>query len=81
VAVQAVAVDDDRLQLEKHELEEEGGEEEEKKKRRKQKNGKRMKKEKGEKERRLIHPSPLGVSTVRSLLEKGAHRQSCKVDR
>lgn len=40
-----------------------------------------MKKEKGEKERRLIHPSPLGVSTVRSLLEKGAHRQSCKVDR
>jgi hypothetical protein len=82
VAVQAVAVDDDRLQLEKHELEEEGGEEEEeKKKRRKQKNGKRMKKEKGEKERRLVHPSPLGVSTVRSLLEKGAHRQSCKVDR
>ena len=40
-----------------------------------------MKKEKGEKERRLIQPSPLGVSTVRSLLEKGAHRQSCKVDR
>ena len=81
MAVQAVAVDDDRLQLEKHELEEEGEEEEEEKKRRKQKNGKRMKKEKGEKERRLIHPSPLGVSTVRSLLEKGAHRQSCKVDR
>ena len=78
MAVHAVAVDDDRLQLEKHELEEE---EEEKKKRRKQKNGKRMKKEKGEKERRLIQPSPLGVSTVRSLLEKGAHRQSCKVDR
>ena len=77
MAVHAVAVDDDRLQLEKHELEEE---EEEKKKRRKQKNGKRMKKEKGEKERRLIQPSPLGVSTVRSLLEKGAHRQSCKVD-
>ena len=79
MAVHAVAVDDDRLQLEKHELEEE--EEEEKKKRRKQKNGKRMKKEKGEKERRLIQPSPLGVSTVRSLLEKGAHRPSCKVDR
>ena len=82
MAVHAVAVDDDRLQLEKHELEEEEEEEEEeKKKRRKQKNGKRMKKEKGEKERRLIQPSPLGVSTVRSLLEKGAHRQSCKVDR